>query len=73
MSATRGAGRVLGGRTSVRKVTPRKRRQNKLVGEKIPVLEKEGMKPKQAIAVAINMGKAGRLRPGGVYVPAKKK
>lgn len=56
-----------------KRVSASKRRANKLVGEKIPVLRKEGMKPKQAVAVALNMQRAGRLRPGGVYVPAKKK
>ena len=44
-----------------------------LVSQKIRVLRDEGMPPKQAVAVAINMGKEGRLRPGGVYVRKKRK
>ena len=43
-----------------------------LVSQKIPVLRKEGVPEKQAIAEAISMGKAGRLRPGGRYVHARK-
>ena len=58
---------------SVRKVTPRKRRQNKLVSDKIPVLMKEGKTQKQAVGEAFGMMRAGRLRPGGVYVPVGKK
>jgi hypothetical protein len=69
-SSARAASRVMGG---AKRVSPRKRAANKLVGEKIPILRKEGMKPKQAVAVALNMQRAGRLRPGGVYVPVKKK
>ena len=70
MVSPRGAMSTMGGRRSI---SSAKRRANKLIGEKIPVLRKEGMKPKQAVAVALNMQRAGRLRPGGVYVPAKKK
>ena len=39
-----------------------------LVSQKISVLRHEGKPEKQAVAMAINMGKAGRLRPGGKYV-----
>lgn len=45
---------------------------SKLVSEKIGVLRKEGMPEKQAVATSISMGKAGRLRPGGRYVKARK-
>jgi len=44
-----------------------------LVGQKISVLMHEKVPKKQAIAMAISMGKAGRLRAGGTYVHAKKK
>jgi hypothetical protein len=39
-----------------------------LISDKIKVLRGEGKPPKQAIAMSINMQKAGRLRPGGRYV-----
>lgn len=39
-----------------------------LVSQKISVLRHEGKPQKQAVAMAINMGKAGRLRQGGKYV-----
>lgn len=39
-----------------------------LVSQKISVLRGEGTPEKQAVAMAINMGKAGRLRQGGRYV-----
>lgn len=45
---------------------------NKLVSEKIAKLRREGYSEAQAVAMAIHMGKEGRLRPGGVYVPVKK-
>lgn len=45
---------------------------DKLVGEKIKVLRAEGIPENQAVAMALSMAKAGRLRPGGVYVPVKK-
>ena len=43
-----------------------------LVSQKIPVLRREGIPEKQAVAMAISMNKAGRLRQGGKYVPARK-
>ena len=39
-----------------------------LVSQKISVLRHEGTPQKQAVAMAINMGKAHRLKPGGRYV-----
>lgn len=39
-----------------------------LVSQKISVLRHEDVPQKQAVAMAINMGKAGRLRAGGKYV-----
>ncbi len=65
-------GRAVLGRKR-RKVSPAKRRANKLISEKIKVLRGEGVPPKQAIAMSISMEKAHRLRPGGVYVRANKK
>lgn len=44
------------------------KRKQSLASEKIPVLKAEGMPQKQAVATALNMARAGRLRPGGVYV-----
>ena len=44
----------------------------KLASEKIPVLRREGKKPAQAVAEALSMARAGRLRPGGIYVPKGK-
>jgi hypothetical protein len=44
-----------------------------LVSQKIRVLRHEGKPQAQAVAMAINMNKAGRLRKGGVYVHAKRK
>ena len=67
----RAAKRILGG--ARKRVSAKKRRSNSLVSDKIKVLRKEKMPEKQAIATAISMNRAGRLRPGGVYVPAKKK
>jgi hypothetical protein len=68
-----GAARLLsGGRRTRRKAAPAKRRKQKLVSDKIRVLRNEGTPQKQAVATALSMQRAGRLRPGGVYVPAKK-
>lgn len=39
-----------------------------LVSQKISVLRHEGTPQKQAVAMAISMGKAGRLRKGGKYI-----
>jgi hypothetical protein len=39
-----------------------------LVSQKISVLRHEGTPQKQAVAMAINMGKAGRLKSGGRYI-----
>jgi len=39
-----------------------------LVSQKISVLRHEGKPEKQAVAMAISMGKAHRLRQGGRYV-----
>jgi hypothetical protein len=46
---------------------------NNLVSEKISVLRDEGKPQKQAVAMALSMKRAGRLRPGGVYVHAPRK
>lgn len=43
-----------------------------LVSQKISVLRREGKPEAQSVAMAISMGKAGRLRPGGKYVHARK-
>lgn len=43
-------------------------KSNKLVSDKIKVLKSEGKGQAQSVAMAINMNKAGRLRPGGRYV-----
>ena len=39
-----------------------------LISDKIRVLRNEGKPQKQAVAMSINMQKAGRLRPGGRYI-----
>lgn len=39
-----------------------------LVSQKISVLRGEGVPQKQSVAMAISMGKAGRLRSGGRYI-----
>lgn len=39
-----------------------------LVSQKISVLRGEGTPQKQAVAMSLSMGRAGRLRQGGVYV-----
>jgi hypothetical protein len=46
--------------------------KDNLVGDKISVLRKEGTPQKQAVAMALSMKRAGRLRPGGVYVHKRK-
>jgi len=43
-----------------------------MVGDKISVLMHEGVPQKQAVAEALSMKRAGRLRKGGVYVHVKK-
>lgn len=43
------------------------------VSEKIKKLMAEGKSQEQAVAMALSMEREGRLRPGGVYVPVKKK
>lgn len=52
--------------------TKRKKASRKRVGEKIRVLEHEGTKHSQAIATALSMERAGRLRKGGRYVHKRK-
>ena len=47
--------------------------KDNLIGDKIKVLRRENVPEKQAIAEAISMKRAGRLRPGGVYVRAGKR
>ena len=47
--------------------------KNRRVGDKIRTLEREGDKPKQAVATALNMERAGRLKPGGRYVHVSKR
>lgn len=42
------------------------------VSAKIAALVDEGKPQRQAVAMALSMEQAGRLRAGGVYVPAKK-
>lgn len=44
-----------------------------LVSQKISVLRGEGTPQKQAVAEALSMGCAGRLRQGGVYIRSKPK
>ena len=48
------------------------KKQRSLVSQKISVLRHEGTPEKQAVAEAISMGRAGRLRQGGKYVRARK-
>src|SRR5581483_9088843 len=45
----------------------RKGNSRKLVSKKIGVLRHEGVPQKQAVAMAINMGKAGRITKSGGY------
>lgn len=42
--------------------------KNKLVSDKIKVLKGEGKAQNVAVATALSMERAGRLRPGGRYV-----
>ena len=44
-----------------------KRNSQELVSKKIKVLRHEGVPQKQAEAMAINMGKAGRITKSGGY------
>jgi hypothetical protein len=44
-----------------------KRNSPELVSKKIQHLRHEGVKPKQAVAMAINMGKKGRITKSGGY------
>ena len=46
----------------------KKKEKSRRVGDKIRVLEREGEKPKRAIATALNMEREGRLKKGGRYV-----
>jgi len=55
-----------------KRVSRKKREGNRRVGDKIRVLEREGEKPDQAIATAMSMERAGRLRKGGRYVHKRK-
>lgn len=48
------------------------KKRSKLVSEKIPVLMAEGKTQKQAVGEAEGMADEGRLRPGGIYVRAKR-
>lgn len=64
-------GAVLGSRR--KRVSAAKRRKNSLVPQKVKVLVDEGKPQRQAVAMAESMQRAGRLRPGGVYVRARKK
>jgi hypothetical protein len=43
------------------------------VGKKVALLVREGMKQKQAVAVALDMERAGRLTASGDYVRVKGK
>lgn len=43
-----------------------------LVSQKISKLRHEGKPQQQAVAMALSMGRAGRLRPGGRYVHVRK-
>ena len=45
--------------------------QRSLVGPKIEKLRAEGTPQKQAVAMALSMGRAGRLMPGGGYKRVK--
>ena len=56
----------------IRHTTHAKRRKNRLVSEKIKVLRDEKVPQRQAVATALSMGRAGRLRPGGIYVHKKR-
>lgn len=54
-----------------KKIRGRKARSR--VSDKIRVLRHENVPRDQAIAMSLSMERAGRLRPGGKYVRAKKK
>lgn len=56
-----------------KKVSAKKRATNNRVGKKIAHLEKEGVKPKQAVAEALNMERKGRLTSSGGYKRVHKK
>jgi hypothetical protein len=45
---------------------------NKRVSEKISVLRHESVPEKQAVAEALSMERAGRLRRGGKYIHKRK-
>lgn len=47
--------------------------KDSLVGDKIKVLRSENVPQRQAVAMSLSMERAGRLRPGGVYVRANKR
>lgn len=51
----------------------KERSKKSLVGEKIRVLRKENVPEKQAVAEALSMERAGRLRKGGKYVRVHKR
>ncbi len=46
---------------------------SKLVSKKIKKLRKEGVKQEQAVAMAINMGKKGRITKDAGYSRVRKK
>ena len=46
---------------------PTKGYAKKAISSKISKLRKEGKKPKQAVAIAMNMKKKGKLGPKGGY------
>jgi len=48
-------------------------KRDNLVSKKISHLVKEGTPHKQAVAMAINMGKKHRITESGGYRPVKKK
>jgi len=50
-----------------------KRKAKGRVSEKISVLRHEGVPEKQAVAMAINMGREHRLGPHGTYKRSKKR
>jgi len=46
----------------------KRKKKRGLVSQKISVLRHEDVPEKQAVAMAMNMGREGRLREGGKYV-----
>lgn len=50
----------------------KKKEKNRRVGDKIRVLRKENVPEKQAVATALSMERAGRLKRGGKYVHVSK-